>query len=48
MLTSIIKYFENKDGWLVIDLNAENDLCEELAAKLYHLAHVKHLFYKEL
>lgn len=44
MLTSIIKYFEDKDDWLVIDLNAKDDLREGLAAKVYRLAHVKHLF----
>lgn len=44
MLTSVSKYFEAKNNWVVIDLNSADDLREGLAAKLYTAAKVKHLF----
>ena len=44
MLTSISKTFENKDDWIVIELNPEDDLREALVAKLYTSAKIKHLF----
>ena len=44
MLTAISKHFETEKGWVVIDLNPEDDLREGLAAKLYSAAKVKHLF----
>ncbi len=44
MLTSISRYFLEKEGWVVVGLNPEDDMREALAAKLYTSAKIKHLF----
>ena len=44
MLTSVSKCFAEKDDWIVIGLNPEDDMREALAAKLYTSSGIKHLF----
>ena len=44
LLTSLSKYFENLDDYVVVELNPSDDLRESLAAKLYSKCLVKRLF----
>lgn len=44
MLTSIKKEFSEMDDWITVELNPGDDMRESLAAKLYTLGRMKHLF----
>lgn len=44
LLTTIAKELENKDDWLVIELNPELDLLESLASKIYEQSKIKFKF----
>lgn len=44
LLTSVAKRFGEDDSWIVVELNPEDDMREALAAKLYSLCKIKHLF----
>lgn len=44
LLGSVEQRFAESDEWIVVELNSSDDLREALAAKLYSLGKVKHLF----
>lgn len=44
MLTSIKKEISEREDWLTVELNPGDDMREGLAAKLYTMGHLKHLF----
>ena len=46
LLTSLYRYFDNSDDFVVVDLNTRSNMLEDLAAKIYDKAHVKHRFVK--
>ena len=43
-LTNMMSKMETLDGWIIIELNPEDEMREALAAKLYSHAKLKHLF----
>jgi hypothetical protein len=46
LLNDIAKYYRNENDWEVIELNAERDLLQSLASKLYDIKGVKDTFVK--
>jgi len=47
LLSTVSKYFEDQQDWIVVDLNPNNDIAEELVAKLYQNNKLKYLFVKK-
>ena len=43
-LTDVMNKMEALDGWIIVELNPEDEMREALAAKLYSHAKLKHLF----
>jgi hypothetical protein len=46
LLNDVAKYYRDETGWEVIELNAERDLLQSLASKLYDIKGVKDTFVK--
>ena len=46
LLSSIKKYFDQKDEWITIDVNPNIDILEQLASKIYDGGKLKKLFIK--
>ena len=44
MMTEICNVLRNRKDWTVLELNPEKDVLKSLAAKLYNLDTLKHLF----
>ena len=47
LLADTIKYFNNLDDWIVVELNPERDMIESFAARLYQQANLKYKFSKK-
>ena len=46
LLSELCSYFDKKKDWITIELNAERDLLQSLAAKLYEIRGIKEAFVK--
>ncbi len=46
LLSSIKKYYDEKEDWIVADVNPNLDILEQLASKIYETGKVKKLFVK--
>lgn len=47
MLGYLRKQFDQRDGWIVININPEMDILESIASKLYEKGNAKHYFLKK-
>lgn len=45
-LSQVSDYYKKNENWIVVDLNPERDMLESLAAKIYDMVNLKHLFLK--
>ena len=46
LLTSIKNYYDEKDNWITVDVNPNDDILEQIAAKIYESGKLKKLFLK--
>lgn len=46
LLSSIKKYYDENDNWITVDINPNDDILEQLAAKIFESGKVKKLFIK--
>lgn len=46
LMTKLIREFEDKKDWVIVDLNPERDMLQSLASQLYNNSLSKHLFLK--
>lgn len=47
LLTKLLKYFENLDDWIVVELNPETDMLEYLASSIYEKSNNKYKYLKK-